>query len=76
MESKPTFAVESLGPQYREPIAMALSNNGWVQSRKIKVARCNMGNVGIKRTKNMCKHSSRKTEVRDVASTAAVTRED
>jgi hypothetical protein len=30
----------------------------------------------MNRPKNMCKHSSRKIEVREVASTAAVTDED
>jgi hypothetical protein len=34
------------------------------------------GKVGINRTKNICKHSSKKTEVTDVASTAAVTLDD
>lgn len=52
---------------------MALSNRGCVQSRKMNVARCNMGKVGMKRTKNICKHSSKNTDVMEVASTAAVT---
>jgi hypothetical protein len=52
---------------------MALSSNGCVQSRKTNVARCSIGNVGMKRIKNICKHSSRNTEVIEVASTAAVT---
>lgn len=57
-------------------MAMALSNKGCIQSRKTKVARWSTGNTGIKRTKNMCRHWSRKTEVIDVAFTAAVTLED
>jgi len=55
---------------------MAFSSKGCVQSLKTKVPRWRTGKVGINRPKNMCKHSSRKTEVRDVASTAAVTEED
>lgn len=71
-----TFAIESLGPRYKDPIAIALSNNGCVLSRKTNVERCKTGNVGMKRTKNICKHSSRKREVIEVASIAAVTLED
>lgn len=55
---------------------MALSNNGCVLSRNTNVARCKTGNVGMKRTKNICRHSSKKTDVIDVASMAAVTLED
>jgi hypothetical protein len=66
----------SEGPRYREPIAMALSSSGCVQSRKTNVARWRTGKVGMKRTKNMCKHSSKKTDVMLVDSAAAVTLED
>jgi hypothetical protein len=55
---------------------MALSNSGWVHSRKTKVARCNIGKVGMNRTKNMCRHSSRNTDVMEVDLIAAVTLED
>jgi hypothetical protein len=71
-----TFAIELFGPKYSEPIAIALSSSGCVHSLKTKVPRWRTGNVGINRPKNMCKHSSRKTDVRDVASTAAVTDDD
>jgi hypothetical protein len=57
-------------------MAIALRRRAWVHSRKTKVARCKMGKVGMNRTKNMCRHSSRKTEVIDVALTAAVTLDD
>lgn len=72
----PTFATESFGPRYNDPMAIALSRRGWVHSRNTKVARCNIGKVGMNRTKNICRHSSRKTDVMDVALTAAVTLED
>ena len=71
-----TLATESLGPRYNDPIAIAFSKSGCVHSRKTNVARCRIGNVGIKRTKNICRHSSRKTEVIDFAFTSAVTLED
>ena len=67
---------ESFGPKYRDPRAIALRSSGWVHSRKTNVARWRMGNVGMNRTKNMCRHSSKKTDVIDVALTAAVTLED
>ena len=70
------FATESLGPKYKEPIAMALRRRACVHSRKTKVARCKIGNVGMKRMKNIWRHSSRNTEVMDVAFTAAVTLDD
>lgn len=70
------FAIESFGPRYKEPMAIAFSNRGCVHSRKTNVARCRIGKVGMKRTKNMCRHSSRKTDVMEVAFTAAVTLED
>lgn len=57
-------------------MAIAFSNRGCVHSRKTKVARCRTGNVGMNRTKNMWRHSSRKTDVIEVALTAAVTSED
>lgn len=71
-----TFAIESLGPKYKDPIAIAFSKRGWVHSRKTNVARCRIGKVGMKRTKNIWRHSSRKTDVMDAAFTAAVTLED
>jgi hypothetical protein len=40
------------------------------------VALCKIGKVGMNRAKNICRHSSRKTDVIDVALTAAVTLED
>jgi hypothetical protein len=70
------FATESLGPRYNDPIAIAFRSKAWVHSRNTNVARCKMGNVGINRTKNMWRHSSRKTEVIEVALTAAVILED
>jgi hypothetical protein len=71
-----TLAIASLGPRYSDPIAMAFNKRGCVHSRKTNVGRCRMGKVGTKRTKNMCKHSSRKTDVIEVALTASVTLED
>lgn len=55
---------------------MALRSRGCVQSRKTNVDRCKTGNVGINRTKNIWRHSSRKTELTEVASTAEVTVDD
>lgn len=71
-----TFATEVFGPRYSDPIAIAFSSKGCVHSRKINVDLWSTGNVGTKRTKNICKHSSKKTDVTEVASTAAVTLED
>jgi len=48
-----TFATESLGPKYRDPIAIAFNRSGCVHSRKTNVARCKIGNVGINLTKNI-----------------------
>jgi hypothetical protein len=47
-----------------------------MHSRNTNVALWSTGKVGMKRMKNMCRHSSKNIEVRDVASTAAVTFED
>ena len=47
-----------------------------MHSLKTNVARCRTGNVGMNRTKNMCKHSSKNTEDKEVASTAAVKLDD
>ena len=55
---------------------MALSNSGWMQSRNTNVALCRMGKVGMNRTKNMCKHSSKKTEWMELDSAAVVTLDD
>ena len=71
-----TLTIESLGPRYKDPIAIAFKSNGCVHSRNTKVARCSTGNVGMNRQKNICKHSSRNTELSEVASTAAVIDED
>lgn len=55
---------------------MALSSKGWVHSRKTNVARWRTGKVGMKRTKNICKHSSRNTDVIEADLAAAATLED
>lgn len=47
-----------------------------MHSRKTNVGRCSTGNVGMNRAKNMCRHSSRKTDVMEFALTAAVTLDD
>lgn len=47
-----------------------------MHSRKTKVGRCRIGKVGTNRTKNICKHSSRKTDVMELDLTAAVTLDD
>ena len=70
------LATESFGPRYNDPNAIALRRRGCVHSRKTKVARCRTGNVGMNRTKNICRHSSKKTDVIEVALIAAVTLDD
>lgn len=70
------FAIASLGPRYRDPIAIAFNSSGCVQSLNTNVARCRTGNVGMNRTKNIWRHSSKKTEVIDVASASAVILDD
>lgn len=57
-------------------MAIALSSSGCVHSRNTNVALCRTGKVGINRTKNMCRHSSRNTDVMDFAFTSAATLED
>lgn len=47
------LATESLGPRYNDPIAIAFRRRACVDSLKTKVAWCRIGNVGIKRMKNM-----------------------